>query len=70
MKNRLLILFGGIILGYGFSAFTEWLHTKETAQRAHNLGLMRYHAKTDSFVPKDTIVLTGTELNYLITGKK
>lgn len=70
MKYRLLIFFGGIILGYVFSAFVKLMHVKENTQRAHNLGLMRYNAKTDSFVPKDTIVLTGTELNYLITGKK
>ena len=37
-------------------------------QRAKNLNIMRYNGKSNKFIPKDSIKITGVELNYLLKG--
>jgi len=37
-------------------------------KRAMDLNIMRYDSKLDRFTPKDTIIINGGELNYLLKG--
>jgi len=37
-------------------------------KRAIDLNIMRYDSKLNKFTPKDTIIINGRELNYLLKG--
>lgn len=65
MKYFITLIIGQII-GYFFCIYMEVPDIIE--RRAKDLDLMRYDGKTNKFIPKDSIFIRGSEINYLIHG--
>lgn len=65
MKYFIVLIIGEIIGGVVYH-YMEM--PREIERRAKDLDLMHYNGKLDKFVPKDSIKISGDELNYIIYG--
>lgn len=62
----IILLFIGEAIGWYVCMQLQFPSTIE--QRLKDLDLMKYDSKTEKFIPKDSVILRSSEINYLING--